>query len=143
MSLKSLNMKVSILDELKIPYYVQITKGRKLSIKYDKNGKVKILKPANYPTDEAIKFIEKNIDWITSHYEKYQPVERKYIDFSVQGTKIKKAIRYVLGVAVVALTMYIFKAFLPEGAVFRVIRYAIIGFTASATLPYLFKKINL
>ena len=80
MSLKNLNMKVSILDELKIPYYVKITKGRKLSIKYDKNGKVKILKPANYPTDEAIKFIEKNIDWITSHYEKYQPVERKYID---------------------------------------------------------------
>ena len=36
MSLKNLNMKVSILDELKIPYYVKITKGRKLSIKYDK-----------------------------------------------------------------------------------------------------------
>lgn len=70
-------------------------------------------------------------------------VERKYIDFSVQGTKIKKIIRYVLGVAVVALTMYIFKAILPEGAIFRVIRYVIIGFTASATLPYLFKKINL
>ena len=80
MSLTNLNMKVLILDELNIPYYVKITKGRKLTIKYDKQGKVKILKPINYPPNEVIKFIEKNIDWITSHYEKSQPIERKYID---------------------------------------------------------------
>ncbi len=70
-------------------------------------------------------------------------VERKYIDFDVKGEKFKKVIRFVVGFALVALTMYLLKALLPEGGGFRVIRYAIIGFIASAAIPYLFKKIKL
>lgn len=80
MSLTNLDMKVSILDEYKIPYYIQNTKGRKLTVKYDRNGKLKILKPYRYPKDELIKFIEKNIDWIINHYDKSQPLSRNYQD---------------------------------------------------------------
>ncbi|MBR3870011.1 MAG: phosphatase PAP2 family protein [Clostridia bacterium] len=70
-------------------------------------------------------------------------IERKYINFDVQGKKITKIIRFVSGILIVVFLMYLLKLLLPEGAVFRVIRYAVIGFTASAAVPYLFKKIRL
>ncbi len=70
-------------------------------------------------------------------------VERKYINFDVQGTKIKKIIRFTGGFAFVVLIMYLLKLILADNGVCRLIRYAIIGFTATAATPYLFKKIKL
>ncbi len=70
-------------------------------------------------------------------------IERKYINFDVCGRTITKIIRFVSGILIVVFVMYLLKLLLPEGGAFRVIRYAIIGFTASAAVPYLFKKIRL
>lgn len=70
-------------------------------------------------------------------------IERTYIHFEVTGTKIHRIIRFVTGFVLVALCMYLLKSILPDGGVFRVIRYAVIGFLASAVIPYLFKKIKL
>lgn len=70
-------------------------------------------------------------------------IEREYIDFCTSGSFLKRAARFVLGLIVVLAVMQLLKLILPDNAVCRVIRYFFVGITATAALPFIFKKINL
>ncbi|MBQ7646982.1 MAG: phosphatase PAP2 family protein [Clostridia bacterium] len=70
-------------------------------------------------------------------------IERKFIDFSTDVSKGKKALRVIYGAAFLSVLRLILKLALPSLNVFGFLRYAVIGFCAIAVCPFAFKKFNI
>ena len=69
-------------------------------------------------------------------------LEKKYVNYSVEGTKGRKILRYLVGIAVLLLIMGA-KAVLPAHIVFGFIRYLLCGFWAIGLYPFLGSKIRI
>lgn len=67
-------------------------------------------------------------------------VEDRLIEFEVDGTRLERILRYVLGLAVVLVVLFGLRAILPEGDIFRVLRYTAVGLASFAGVPYLIKQ---
>lgn len=70
-------------------------------------------------------------------------MEKKYVNFSTDGTLPKKVIRVILGVAIVLAIKSGLKVLFPDELLFHFIRYFIVTFFAIGIYPALFKKLKL
>lgn len=69
-------------------------------------------------------------------------MERKYVNYSVDGTGGRKLLRYVVGIVVLLLIMGS-KAILPSHMFFGFLRYLLCGFWAIGLYPFLGSKIRI
>ena len=70
-------------------------------------------------------------------------VEKKYVNFSVEGKSINKILRVVIGLAILILFKVGLKAVFPNKLVFHFLRYFIIVFFGIGIYPAIFKKLKL
>lgn len=70
-------------------------------------------------------------------------VEKKYVNFSVEGKSINKILRVVIGLAILILLKVGLKAVFPNKLVFHFLRYFIIVFFGIGLYPAIFKKLKL
>jgi len=70
-------------------------------------------------------------------------IEKKYVNFTTEGTLLKKILRVILGVAIVLGIKSGLKAVFPDELIFHFIRYFSLTFFAIGIYPALFKKIKL
>lgn len=70
-------------------------------------------------------------------------VEKKYVNFSVEGKSINKILRVVIGLAILILLKVGLKAVFPNKLVFHFLRYFIIVFFGIGIYPAIFKKLKL
>jgi len=70
-------------------------------------------------------------------------MEKKYVNFTTEGTYPRKVIRVILGIAIVIGIKSGLKAVLPDELIFHFIRYFILTFFAIGVYPALFKKLKL
>jgi len=73
----------------------------------------------------------------------FSTIEQVTIAFKIDGTALQKVVRYILGMAGIMLLLIGLKKVLPEGAVFRYMRYAVTGLWAVWLFPLIGKKIGL
>ena len=77
------------------------------------------------------------------------PLEERYVNFSVAGVWWKRALRFLLGIALIILIYAGPKLLLPETlspaleTAIRVTRYALMGFTVAFIAPWLFIRLGL
>lgn len=69
-------------------------------------------------------------------------LERKYVRFSPVGSRMRKALRLIAGLAVVGVVMGVF-TFFPHTIALSAVKYALVGLTASCGFPYCMKKFKL
>lgn len=69
-------------------------------------------------------------------------IESRFVKFETKGTAAKKALRLLLGVAVVLGIKSGLKAVFPDEAVFWALRYFVIGLFGTAVYPYIFTKLK-
>ena len=70
-------------------------------------------------------------------------VEKKYVNFSVEGKSINKILRVVIGLAILILLKVGLKAVFPNKLVFHFLRYFIIVFFGIGLYPAIFRKLKL
>ena len=70
-------------------------------------------------------------------------VEKKYVNFSVEGKSVNKILRVVIGLAILILLKVGLKAVFPNKLVFHFLRYFIIVFFGIGLYPAIFKKLKL
>ena len=70
-------------------------------------------------------------------------VEKKYVNFSVEGKSANKILRVVIGLAILILLKVGLKAVFPNKLVFHFLRYFIIVFFGIGLYPAIFKKLKL
>ena len=70
-------------------------------------------------------------------------VEKKYVNFSVEGKSVNKILRVVIGLAILILLKVGLKAVFPNKLVFHFLRYFIIVFFGIGLYPVIFKKLKL
>lgn len=70
-------------------------------------------------------------------------VEKKYVNFSVEGTRVNKIIRVLIGVLILLILQTGLKVILPTGQIFAFIRYAVISFFGIGIYPIIFKKFKI
>lgn len=70
-------------------------------------------------------------------------VEKKYVNFSVEGKSVNKILRVVIGLAILILLKVGLKAVFPNKLVFHFLRYFIIVFFGIGIYPAIFKKLKL
>ena len=70
-------------------------------------------------------------------------VEKKYVNFSVEGTSVNKILRVVIGLTILILLKVGLKAVFPNKLVFHFLRYFIIVFFGIGLYPAIFKKLKL
>ena len=70
-------------------------------------------------------------------------VEKKYVNFSVEGKSINKILRVVIGLAILILLKVGLKVVFPNKLVFHFLRYFIIVFFGIGLYPAIFKKLKL
>ncbi len=70
-------------------------------------------------------------------------LERERVRFSTAGPWARRLARFVAGVVVLLGLYFGLKAVLPEGLLFRVVRYALIGLWAALGAPWMFVKLRL
>ena len=70
-------------------------------------------------------------------------VEKKYINFSVEGNLSNKILRVVIGLAILMILKIGLKAILPKKLVFDFIRYFMVVFFGIGLYPAIFKKLKL
>ena len=70
-------------------------------------------------------------------------VEKKYINFSVEGKLSNKILRVVIGLAILIILKVGLKAILPKKLVFDFIRYFMVVFFGIGLYPSIFKKFKL
>ena len=70
-------------------------------------------------------------------------VEKKYVNFSVEGKSINKILRVVIGLTILILLKVGLKAVFPNKLVFHFLRYFIIVFFGIGLYPAIFKKLKL
>ena len=69
-------------------------------------------------------------------------IEKKYVNFSVEGKTVEKIWRVIIGLAIIIILKSGLKVIFPSGAVFQFIRYFIIVFFGIGIYPMTFKKIK-
>lgn len=70
-------------------------------------------------------------------------VEKKYVNFLVEGKSVNKILRVVIGLAILILLKVGLKAVFPNKLVFHFLRYFIIVFFGIGLYPAIFKKLKL
>ena len=70
-------------------------------------------------------------------------VEKKYVNFSVEGKSANKILRVVIGLTILILLKVGLKAVFPNKLVFHFLRYFIIVFFGIGLYPAIFKKLKL
>ena len=70
-------------------------------------------------------------------------VEKKYVNFSVEGKSVNKILRVVIGLAILILLKVGLKVVFPNKLVFHFLRYFIIVFFGIGLYPAIFKKLKL
>ncbi len=70
-------------------------------------------------------------------------LEGEWVRFSTAGTWVKRITRFLAGLIVLLGLYFGLKAVLPEGLLFRTVRYALIGLWASLGAPWMFVKLGL
>jgi membrane-associated phospholipid phosphatase len=70
-------------------------------------------------------------------------LEGEWVRFSSAGSWGKRVARFVAGLIVLLALYFGLKAVLPEGLLFRTVRYALIGLWASLGAPWMFVKLRL
>lgn len=70
-------------------------------------------------------------------------IEREWIRFSEREALWKQIFKILLGLAFVFGIRVGLKSIFPEGDVFQFLRYAILGFSLAAIVPFLFTRISL
>lgn len=70
-------------------------------------------------------------------------LEAEWIHFSSAGPWAKRVTRFLAGLIVLLGLYFGLKAVFPEGLLFRVVRYALIGLWASLGAPWMFVKLRL
>lgn len=70
-------------------------------------------------------------------------IEKRYINFSVDGKIKNKVLRVLIGVLILAILKLTFKVLLPNTLIFKFISYGIISFVGIGVYPAIFKKIKL
>lgn len=67
-------------------------------------------------------------------------IEKKYVNFSNQGSTRSKVMRVLLGVLILLVLQVGLKALLPSQIIFSFIRYTLISFVGIGIYPMIFKK---
>lgn len=70
-------------------------------------------------------------------------IEKKYVNFSTEGSTRNKIIRVILGLLILIALKSGLKLILPSGNVFAFIRYALISFIGIGIYPMIFKKFKI
>ena len=70
-------------------------------------------------------------------------IEKKYVNFSTEGTLTRKILRVIIGVAIVLGIKSGLKVLFPDELIFHFIRYFFLTFFAIGIYPALFKKFKL
>jgi membrane-associated phospholipid phosphatase len=70
-------------------------------------------------------------------------LEAEWVRFSSAGSWGKRVTRFLAGLIVLLGVYFGLKALLPEGLLFRTVRYALIGLWASLGAPWMFVKLGL
>ena len=67
-------------------------------------------------------------------------IEKKYVNFSVEGSTGNKIIRVLLGILILLTLQVGLKVLLPSATIFSFIRYLLISLTGIGVYPMIFKK---
>ena len=67
-------------------------------------------------------------------------IEKKYVNFSIEGSTTVKVIRVLLGILILLVLQVGLKAIFPSETIFSFIRYALISFVGIGIYPMIFKK---
>lgn len=70
-------------------------------------------------------------------------LEKNYVQFEVKGTPLKKVLRVLIGILLILLIKEGLGAVFPEEALYDLLRYFLVTFTAIFLYPLFFKKFNL
>jgi len=70
-------------------------------------------------------------------------LEKEWIGFKTDGPWWKRALRFLVGLVLVVIAYVGLKAILPEGLLFRYVRYSCVGLTAGLIAPWAFVQTNL
>lgn len=70
-------------------------------------------------------------------------IERRYVNFSVEGTRFNKIVRVLLGILILMILITILKIVFPKILFFDFIRYMIISIYGIGLYPALFKRLKL
>lgn len=70
-------------------------------------------------------------------------IENKYVNFSLDISMKKKALRYVLAIFILISLKFGLKFILPDNLLFTSIRYFLISFVTIGLYPLTFKKLNI
>ncbi|WP_313125824.1 phosphatase PAP2 family protein [Proteiniclasticum ruminis] len=70
-------------------------------------------------------------------------LEKNYVQFEVKGTPLKKVLRVLIGILLILLIKEGLGALFPDKALYDLLRYFLVTFTAIFLYPLFFKKFNL
>lgn len=70
-------------------------------------------------------------------------LEKNYVQFEVKGTPLKKVLRVLIGILLILLIKEGLGAVFPDKALYDLLRYFLVTFTAIFLYPLFFKKFNL
>lgn len=70
-------------------------------------------------------------------------IEKKYVNFSTEGTTGNKIVRVLIGVLILLILKTGLKVILPSGSIFAFIRYTLISFVGIGIYPMIFKKLKI
>lgn len=70
-------------------------------------------------------------------------LEKNYVQFEVKGTPLMKVLRVLIGILLILLIKEGLGAVFPEKALYDLLRYFLVTFTAIFLYPLFFKKFNL
>jgi len=73
----------------------------------------------------------------------FSTIEQTTVAFKINGTALQKVVRYVVGMVGILALLVGLKKVLPNGAIFRYMRYAVTGMWAVWLYPLIGKKIGL
>ncbi|SCI77071.1 Undecaprenyl-diphosphatase BcrC [uncultured Clostridium sp.] len=70
-------------------------------------------------------------------------VEKRYINFSVEGNLSNKVLRVVIGIAILLVIKSGLKLIFPDELIFHFIRYTVVTFVGIGVYPSIFKKFKI
>lgn len=70
-------------------------------------------------------------------------IEKKYVNFSTEGSTGNKIIRVLLGIVILLVLQLGLKVLLPSGTIFSFIRYSLISLVGIGVCPMVFKKFKI
>ena len=70
-------------------------------------------------------------------------IEKKYVNFSTEGSTGNKIIRVLLGIVILLVLQLGLKVLLPSGTIFSFIRYSLISLVGIGVYPRAFKKLKI